>query len=309
MRRKSKNPQKQSSKASKRGRRFFSYTFFLLFIFGIGCAVWMHTQNVIPGYTGTETEWNNQWRPIFKGVEYTEGHLMNPRELRVHAVRINLKSPSIKLCITQSNGDQEGEVNSLTTSGFIEKYGCQIAVNGSMFEPARKRSGMPMNVLGWSVSDGDEYSAPANNLHSIAFTKNKDVHYGMPIPDSPESITHAIGGLWMVLRDGEITNDQEKDPNPRTIIGTSKDREFLFLIVIDGRQPGYSEGVNPDEAGILIKSLGVWDALNLDGGGSTTMALQNKYRMGVVINRPSSPYIPGIQRPVANHFGIYAPRL
>jgi hypothetical protein len=69
--------------------------------------------------------------------------------------------------------------------------------------------------------------------------------------------------------------------NPRTLAGVKSDGSLL-LVTVDGRRPGYSAGMSLPEAARLMKSLGARDALNLDGGGSTTMVVQ-----GRVVNRPS----------------------
>lgn len=251
----------------------------------------------------------DQWRPLFVGVDYTLGKVTTPRPLRIHVVRVDLTEPTIQFKVTPSNGEAPGEASSMTTSQFLESQDCQIAINGSMFEPAQRTSGKPMEILGWAVSDGEEYSAVAKNLHSIGIDKKKNVYFGRPAITNEVPIQHGLGGLWMVLEDGELTKDKERNFDPRSIIGVSKDNKYLFLVVIDGRQPGYSEGVHPVEAGRMMKELGAWNALNLDGGGSSTLVVENKIGMGVVVNRPCSPYVKGIQRPVANHFGVIAQRI
>jgi hypothetical protein len=71
--------------------------------------------------------------------------------------------------------------------------------------------------------------------------------------------------------------------HPRTIIGADRAGD-VWLVTVDGRQPGYSVGMTLVEAQRLALSLGLVDALNLDGGGSTTMVVE-----GQVVNRPSDP--------------------
>jgi exopolysaccharide biosynthesis protein len=82
---------------------------------------------------------------------------------------------------------------------------------------------------------------------------------------------------------------------PRTLAGVRADGRVL-LVTVDGRRPGWSTGVTLREAARLMLSLGARDALNLDGGGSTTMTVR-----GEVVNRPSDSYG---ERPVSD--GIYA---
>jgi exopolysaccharide biosynthesis protein len=78
--------------------------------------------------------------------------------------------------------------------------------------------------------------------------------------------------------------------NPRTAIGWN-DREF-FMVVVDGRAPGLSVGMTFSELASLMLKLGCKDAMNLDGGGSSTLWLNGK-----VVNHPSSK---GVLRQVAN---------
>ncbi|MFD0686428.1 phosphodiester glycosidase family protein [Actinomadura fibrosa] len=70
--------------------------------------------------------------------------------------------------------------------------------------------------------------------------------------------------------------------NPRTMAGVDA-RGSLLLVVADGRAAGFSEGLSILEAARVMRSLGAVQAMNLDGGGSSTMALSG----GVLVNRPS----------------------
>jgi hypothetical protein len=64
------------------------------------------------------------------------------------------------------------------------------------------------------------------------------------------------------------------DLNPRTGFGLSPDRRFLFLVTIVGRQPE-SRGATTEELGTLLAGVGAADGINMDGGGSTTLAWWN----------------------------------
>lgn len=101
-------------------------------------------------------------------------------------------------------------------------------------------------------------------------------------PDAHQS----VGGTPILLRDGkrwfaDEAADFVRGHHPRTAVAWN-DRGEVFLVTVDGRQPGHSEGVSLAELADLLLELGATDALNLDGGGTTTFVVG-----GEVVNRPS----------------------
>ena len=101
---------------------------------------------------------------------------------------------------------------------------------------------------------------------------------------------NAIGGGERLLANGEIATDgKSRDRHPRSIIGWNS--EFLYLVVVDGRAPKVAIGMTYIELANLGKDLGCTEALNLDGGGSSTL-----WADGRVLNTPSD----GAPRQVAN---------
>ena len=111
----------------------------------------------------------------------------------------------------------------------------------------------------------------------------------------------AVGGAGLLLRDGseitewsdeQITSGFDTTRHPRTMIGTGRDGA-IWLVTIDGRQPWLSLGMTFAELKRLARRIGLQSALNLDGGGSTTMVVQG----GWIVNHPSDPAGP---RPVSD---------
>lgn len=114
------------------------------------------------------------------------------------------------------------------------------------------------------------------------------VQIALETPPFDAPVLQAVGGSHVLVRGGEVVaGDQVR--HPRTAAG-SNDREMIF-VTVDGRQPGWSVGMTLTELAELMQRLGCTDAINLDGGGSTTAWAQ-----GSVINRPSG----GVERPIAN---------
>ena len=95
----------------------------------------------------------------------------------------------------------------------------------------------------------------------------------------------AVGGGPVLLQNGEIkiTNNEElkfagkaiNDKHPRTAMGYTRDNK-LIILVVEGRNTGKAEGATLTQLAQLFKDLGCWEALNLDGGGSSCMLVNDK---------------------------------
>jgi exopolysaccharide biosynthesis protein len=102
---------------------------------------------------------------------------------------------------------------------------------------------------------------------------------------SPWRVYTAIGGGPVLLQKGEIkiTNEEEmmftgkaiNDKHPRTAMGYTKN-DRLIILVVQGRFPGLAEGATLTQEAQILKDLGCWEALNLDGGGSSCMLVNGK---------------------------------
>ena len=86
----------------------------------------------------------------------------------------------------------------------------------------------------------------------------------------------------------------------------SADGKTLWLLVLDGRQVGWSEGCTTVEMAHWFKAMGAESAVNLDGGGTTTMVMADPAGKPVVLNHPIHAGIPGQERPAGSHLGIRA---
>ncbi len=132
---------------------------------------------------------------------------------------------------------------------------------------------------------------------SLSFTY--DTALGTP-PADWQAADDIVGGAGLLLWRGTEITDWAPERlqgafvttrHPRTIIGRDREGD-TWLVVIDGRQPGHSVGMTLTELTAFARRAGFVDALNLDGGGSTTMVVK-----GQIVNRPSDPLGP---RPVSD---------
>ncbi|WP_107081599.1 phosphodiester glycosidase family protein [Streptomyces sp. SBT349] len=123
---------------------------------------------------------------------------------------------------------------------------------------------------------------------------------GSPLP------TTAVGGRGVLVSEGEPQNWEGLPNNPtapRTAVGFSRDGQDMYVLTVDGRQP-HSGGATLTELAVMMADLGAWSALNLDGGGSSTLLARDAGDEAPhVINSPSD----GAEREVPNGLALTAP--
>jgi hypothetical protein len=122
-----------------------------------------------------------------------------------------------------------------------------------------------------------------------------------PKTDSASPLRFSVGGNIVLLRDGTLPALDDVASEPRTAAGFSADGKTMYLATIDGRQRD-SRGMTMRELGELMLGFGADDALNLDGGGSSTLLAREPGEEDPdVENSPSD----GSERPVPNGVGIF----
>ena len=114
-----------------------------------------------------------------------------------------------------------------------------------------------------------------------------------------------IAGNNLLVKNGVIVPHRSKTRNPRTAVGLNADASKLIILVVDGRKPGVSIGLGYEDLGAEMLRLGCSKALNLDGGGSSVMAVRDPATHQMrILNVPSD----GHERAVANTLGITVDR-
>lgn len=161
------------------------------------------------------------------------------------------------------------------------------AVNGDFF--AISSTFVPS---GLSVKNGVILTDNTNWRPYSAVTKDGQfvINDGVNNRIDPNTLQMAVGGSYVIVTDGQITlpavsNDLGTTAHPRTLAGV-RDDGTIILAVIDGRQPGLSNGASYEQSAAYMIWLGAKTAINHDGGGSSTIIIRNgdNYR---VMNSPS----------------------
>jgi exopolysaccharide biosynthesis protein len=122
--------------------------------------------------------------------------------------------------------------------------------------------------------------------------------------DSPKgAVYNAISAdRYLVSKGQKVGGLNNQIVNPRTAFGTNRNGRYIYLMVIDGRET--SIGATFSEAADLLLTHGVYTAVALDGGGSSTMVVEGMDRLPRLLNTPVNENTPKRERAVANHLGI-----
>lgn len=239
----------------------------------------------------------------YRRVHYT------PRMMIAHIVTVDLTCKNINVLVTPpEKGDKDNLLRARTTSQFAKEFEVQVAINGDGFTPWTANNifdyyphvGDPIQPNGFAASRGREYGEVKGP--TLFINTSKDATFG----EAYRKVYNALSGMsWLVKDKQPVPDLNDTRTAPRTAIGLDGPGTKLIMIVIDGRQPLYSEGATVQEMAELMLFYGGDNAINLDGGGSSTLVIQDPQTgLYKVLNSPIDNYIPGRERPVGNHFGI-----
>ena len=211
------------------------------------------------------------WRTVIDDSEQSVSIVrFNPRKMRADIV-------------TASGPEAD------STGALCARYGALAGINGSYFDT---RVLTPVTfVKDEGIVVGETSPSELFRTNGIITLSGKKV--GVDAMDTTlvyEGFREALASGPVLIDEGEIRvyDGQIPQPDtfyerrhPRSVVGQDA-RGNVWLIVVDGRAPGDAEGMTISELMSFCRQLGLTDALNLDGGGSSTLWT----REGGVINHP-----------------------
>ena len=260
------------------------------------------------------------WVPIFKGIDLASGQqeatVAGELNHRTLCYRIDLSDPEVTLFTTpKCTNCGNFETLAQNTSHFVEQYGVQVAVNGGFYisgsGPGDVPLGTPEDVRGLAMSLGNIVSQ-ADDITRAATMKFTEAKAPIFVPNnnpptSTDGIHTAISGDKVLLTNGVVAQvPVPNDRDPRTALGISQDERYLYLMTLDGRQTGWSDGADWHNTALWMQRFGAYNAINIDGGGSTTMVMADCQGKAVRLNRPSYVDQYGRERIVGHNFGVRA---
>ena len=207
---------------------------------------------------------------------------LNMNNLRLKAGTPNNKSTFSKQTVSEIARSQDTVGNRVL-----------VALNGDFYNS----SGVPQSVL---YKNGVAIKAQFCDLCTFLAVDdlNKASIISKDISIDPLKIKEAVGGYHWLIKNSQKVPQGDVSIEPRTAAGITPNN-MIYFIIVDGRQATYSNGVSFGNLSDIFFALGVKEAINLDGGGSSTLVIKENADWRVK-NKPSD----GSQRMVANAWTI-----
>lgn len=265
---------------------------------------------VLPGRSQAEILVTNH---PFAGVAVYSETRTNP-PTRLFVAEVDLTNPQVRLRVSRGGPDPDGDGEWQTTlmqpTKIAAREGFDLVVNGDFFKARGVKDAEGTNsgyraslwslVEGPAVTDGITWSTSTNARPCFVVHTNHSVMIET-LTRPPADAWEVVGGNTLLLKNGKAVPQTNKVRHPRTVVGFNASRTKLVLLVVDGRKKGVAIGMNYDELAQEMLRLGCDEALNLDGGGSSVMAVREAGAGEFhILNEPTD----GRERAVANVLGV-----
>ena len=215
---------------------------------------------------------------VAEGVTYYHNVYTDPHRLNVETFAVVIKNGSGRFALGTPNGETAISGSLATTTSEMKTLmnageNVICGINADFYD-----LGGNNRPKGLCVKDGTVMQQ-ANGRPWFAVLADGSFKFGTGSESNGyiDSMVTAVGGSHLFLRNGLLSDlNQDSDfsgiRHPRTALGMTSDGDIVFLVV-DGRMPAYSNGASITDLALLMLEYGVTDALNLDGGGSSTLAI------------------------------------
>ncbi len=217
--------------------------------------------------------------------------------MKVFILEVDLTNPTLRLKAgTPNNSNTFARQTLSEIARTQDTAGNRVlaAVNGDYFNLT---TGVPSSAIyKKGIPIKSQYCALCTFLSIDDQDKPYIVSKDRPVDTT--KIREAIGGHHFLVKNSLKVAQGDLSIEPRTTVGVTS-ANVVYFIVVDGRQASYSNGISFSQLSDMYFALGVKDAINMDGGGSTTLVIKEGTTWAVK-NKPSD----GSQRAVANAWTI-----
>lgn len=214
---------------------------------------------LVPGLTATEFNYLA-----------TKGYVM-----KIFIFQVELSNTDIDIKVSTANNSATYNRQKMTEqAALVDANGHKVwaGTNGDFFDGTTGIPQGPLHKNGIVIKS--TFASTVNTFFGItndgkAIIGNEDLYSTIK-----SNLKETLGGRATLLKEG-IIPPSNVVTDPRTAVGVSKDGKTVFMMVVDGRRYTYSNGMNYVEMGKCFKAIGAYNAINLDGGGSSTFLIRN----------------------------------
>jgi len=234
-------------------------------------------QKIIAGSDGYVGQYfSDSTYTLAPGVQALEMKILSATGLAVKMFVLEVDLKEAHLTMKASSPNEEGKLKTkqqMTLQALAyDKPGSRVlaAVNGDFFA----KDGTPQGIY-YRNGTCLKGTMTDNVCTFFAITKSKKAIIGSydEYDSYKEDIQEAVGGRVRLMTNGNVLPQTVTALEPRTAIGVTDDN-VVYILVADGRNFWYSNGMRYAEMGAVMKALGAKNAINLDGGGSSTFIIR-----------------------------------
>ena len=273
------------------------------------CNLWLFSGCTTVSTVHTDTPYQPitqekiHWRPLASGIKAAD--ITDPQfPLIVHIVKIDLLNPAVSVITSEPTlfKNSQGRIRGETTRDFALRHNTIVAFNAAPFKTRSLLFSVHRTIVGIHITDFIRMSMPNKRYGALLFCADKTAH----IIDSQTEdllsadIRHAVGGFWTILRNGTVLSQKLHRRDSRTAVGLADNGKTLFVVAVEGENKRKSQGLSFEETAKLMQELGADDAIQLDGGSSSTLILQENGKQ--CITAPTRTW--NIHIRVASNIGI-----
>ena len=246
--------------------------------------------DVFPGTLGELRTWVNEQPTVV--APFPEEHTQPYDGVELHKVyrfnshcHIAVIDPAGKRFLVTKFGHKK-------VSSVAREFGAQIVINGGDYSAT--------HAVGLHASEGRVFQpiTPWQPWINLTSAHKPQINAF----DSVERKFNSLAGKRFIVENGRIsprTSASWREVHPRTLVGVTQDGKLIECIV-DGRQGPANIGVDLFDGARIMIEFGAWKAIDLDGGGSSAMWVDDR-----IVNSPIDNGVPGQERFVGTHIAMF----
>lgn len=250
------------------------------------------------------------WQKI-ENADFAEYFFFENRDypVRYHCVRIDLSFPRLEIItfpkddsdFAHKKGMRTDYFKGLSGKQFAQAYNPLVSVNTAPFGgkdgrwSALVKITSTRKIRGIHIVERAELSPPVERYAALCLTRTEDGFVAKIVAhqteDAVSDADFAFGGFFSILSDFQKNDFARLSNDSRTAVGLSADGRTLYLLVVEGEWQADSHGLTYPECADIMLALGAKDAMQMDGGGSSSLFINGKNALSYTTSRKNAVFL------------------